>query len=124
MIYWSVDCKEPVNLHADDVKAPIDKGKNTNKVVKGVISKFASFVQFHLKNDSNNAIGKSDADSNEIVDLQDMVWFNPFSVTFVSDDRKDDIHYNSQSHNPTGISPEKGDLVKVHIEGKNGRTTK
>ena len=48
MIYWSVDCKEPVNLHDDDVKASTDKGEDPQKMVKAIIFHLPSFDHSHL----------------------------------------------------------------------------
>ena len=72
MIYWSVDCKEPVNLHDDDVKASIDIGEDSEKVVKAIIFHLSSFDHSHLQDESNDPTSSSDANSYEIVDLENM----------------------------------------------------
>ena len=94
MIYWPVDCKEPVNLHDDDVTASTDEGKDTEKVVIAIIFHLSSFEKTHLQNNSKNSISRSDANSYEIVDLENMNRFNLAPVIVISDERQDDVDDN------------------------------
>ena len=94
----SVDGKESINLHDDDVNATTGEGEEPKEVINTeACSRISTDICF-LDNNRYDAVAEKKRDASEVIYLKDMDWHNLVPVVAVSRVGQVDVDEDAEEH--------------------------